>query len=108
MKVSSLEAMTRGWFVGDFEPTLYRTAGVEVAVKRYAAGDREARHLHRVATELTAVVSGRVRMDGRELGPDDIVVLAPGEASDFLALTDATVVAVKVPGAPDDKFLVED
>jgi quercetin dioxygenase-like cupin family protein len=108
VKVSSLEAMTRGWFVGDFEPTLYRTAGVEVAVKHYAAGDREARHLHRVATELTAVVSGRVRMDGRELGPDDIVVLEPGEASDFLALTDATVVAVKVPGAPDDKFLVED
>ena len=108
MNVHRLDAMVRGWFVGDFEPTLHRTRGVEVAVKRYAAGDREARHLHRVATELTAVISGRVRMDGRELGPDDIAVLAPGEASDFLALTDATIVAVKVPGAPDDKYLVDD
>lgn len=108
MDVHRLEDMTRGWFVGDFSPTLYRTDAAEVAVKHYAAGDREARHLHRIATELTAVVAGRVRMDGRELGKGDIVVLHPGEASDFLALTAATVVAVKVPGAPDDKHLVED
>jgi quercetin dioxygenase-like cupin family protein len=108
MNVHRLEQMTRGWFVGDFAPTLYRTGAVEVGIKHYAAGDREARHLHRIATELTAVVAGRVAMDGRELQAGDIVVLEPGEASDFVALTDATVVAVKLPGAPDDKYLAED
>ena len=35
MKVHHLDDMTRGWFVGDFEPTLYRTDAVEVAVKHY-------------------------------------------------------------------------
>ena len=104
MKVGRLDDMVRGWFVGDFEPTLYRTEDVEIAVKHYAAGDEEARHHHKIATEITAVVSGRVRMDGRELGPGEIVTLAPGESSDFAALTDATVVAVKLPGAKDDKF----
>jgi hypothetical protein len=105
MKVDKLDHMVRGWFVGDFEPTLYRTDAVEVAVKRYAAGDAEERHHHKIATEITAVVSGRVRMDGRELGPGDIVTLAPGESSDFAALTEATVVAVKLPGAKDDKYV---
>ena len=107
MNVHRLENMVRGWFVGDFEPTVYRTSDVEVAVKTYAAGDTEERHVHKVATELTAVVSGRVRMDGVELGPGDIAELRPGVPSDFLALTDAAVVAVKLPAVAGDKYPVE-
>jgi quercetin dioxygenase-like cupin family protein len=107
MNVHRLEDMTRGWFVGDFAPTLYRTDAVEVAVKHYDAGDAEERHVHRVATELTAVVSGSVRMDGRDLSAGDIVVLEPGDPTDFLAVTDAVVVAVKLPAVPGDKYLVE-
>lgn len=108
MELYRLDDMVRGWFVGDFEPTAYPTRDVEIAVKHYRAGDSEARHVHKVATELTAVVSGEVRMDGRDLGPGDIVTLAPNEPSDFLALTDATVIAVKLPAVPGDKYLVED
>jgi mannose-6-phosphate isomerase-like protein (cupin superfamily) len=107
MKHHRLDEMVRGWFVGDFEPTAYRTSDVEIAIKHYAAGDAEERHVHKVATELTAVVSGRVRMDGRELAPGEILELAPGDPCDFLALTDATVVAVKLPAVPGDKYLVE-
>jgi len=33
------------------------------------AGDREGRHRHKIAVELTAVISGRVRMAGRYLMP---------------------------------------
>lgn len=97
--------MAKGWFVGDFEPTLFATQDVEVAVKDYAAGDREARHHHKVATEITVVVRGRVRMGDRELGPNEIAVLSPGESSDFEALTAVTLVAVKLPGVKDDKYI---
>jgi hypothetical protein len=107
MKVHRLDDMTRGWFVGDFEPTLFRTDAVEIAVKHYVAGDAEERHVHRIATELTAVVSGSVRMDGRDLATGDIIVLDPGDPSDFLAVTDAVVVAVKLPAVPGDKYLAE-
>lgn len=104
----ALDEMVRGWFVGDFEPTAYRTSEVEVAIKHYLAGDAEDRHVHKVATELTAVVSGSVRMDGRELHAGEILRLDPGEPCDFLALTDATVVAVKLPAVPGDKYIVEE
>ena len=108
MTLHRLDEMVRGWFVGDFEPTAHRTPAVEVAIKHYAAGESEARHVHRVATELTAVVSGTVRMQGRDLHAGDILTLAPGEPSDFLALTAATVVAVKLPAVAGDKYLIED
>jgi quercetin dioxygenase-like cupin family protein len=104
MKVHKLDSMIRGWFVGDFEPTAHAAEGVEVAVKDYSAGDAEERHVHKVATEVTAVVAGSVRMDGRELSAGDIAVLEPGEPSDFLALTDARLVVVKTPAVPGDKY----
>jgi hypothetical protein len=107
MRRYKLDEMTRGWFVGDFEPTAHRSSEVEVAIKHYVAGDTEPRHVHKIATELTAVVSGTVRMDGHDLCVGQILEVAPGEPCDFLAVTDAVVVAVKLPAAPGDKFLVE-
>jgi quercetin dioxygenase-like cupin family protein len=106
MKHARLEDMVKGWFVGGFSPAAHATEACEVAVKRYAAGEREAAHVHRVATEITVVLSGRVRMNGREWSDGDIVVLAPGEPTDFEALTDAVNVVVKTPGALNDKYVL--
>jgi quercetin dioxygenase-like cupin family protein len=75
-------------------------------VKRYAASTREPLHKHLIATEVTLVLEGRVRMCAREWQAGDIVVLTPGEATDFEAITDCTTVVVKVPGAKDDKYLL--
>lgn len=105
MRRSRMSDMTRGWFVGNFEPTAFSTTAAEVAFKSYVAGDSEPMHVHRVATEITCVVSGEIEMAGERMGPGDIAVLDPGEASDFRAVTAATLIAVKVPGASDDKFL---
>jgi mannose-6-phosphate isomerase-like protein (cupin superfamily) len=102
---STLDEMVGGWFVGGFTPTVLETEDVEVAVKRYAAGDREDFHHHRVATEVTVIVEGRARMGAVRLGEGDIVVYEPGESSDFEALTAVTLVAVKHPGARDDKYV---
>ena len=98
-----LDHFTKGWFVGRFAPTLLATDDVEVAIKHYRAGEHEPAHHHKVATELTAVVAGRVRMSGEEIGPGEIVRIAPGQATDFLALTDATTVVVKLPCVAGDK-----
>jgi len=107
MRHDRLEAMTKGWFVGDFAPAAIRSEACEVAIKRYAAGDQEAAHYHAVAVELTAIVSGRVRMLGRDWGEGDILTIEPGEATDFLALTDVVTVVVKLPSVMGDKHLVD-
>lgn len=106
MKLAKLDEMIRGWFVGDFQPTAYSTDTCEVAVKYYSAAAREALHRHAVATEITVILFGRVRMMDRECCQGDIVVLSPGEATDFEAITDCGTVVVKVPGVLDDKYLL--
>lgn len=104
LTVAHLDQMVKGWFVGAFEPTAHRTDACEVSVRRYRAGDREGVHHHRVATELTVVVEGTVRMCGQVFGAGSIVTLAPNTATDFEAIDDTLCVVVKTPGALDDKY----
>ncbi|MEJ7559233.1 MAG: hypothetical protein WKF66_13065 [Pedobacter sp.] len=99
-----LEEMTRGWFVGNFTPTLFSTNDVEVAVITYKAGDVDKFHYHKIATEITVILNGTVRMSGETFGHGDIVTIRPGIATDFVALTDVTTVVVKLPGANNDKY----
>jgi quercetin dioxygenase-like cupin family protein len=107
MKIANLEDMVKGWFVGNFEPTLLKTNDVEVAVKEYKKGDSESKHYHKVATEITVIISGKVCMNGRVYSKGDIITMEPGEATDFEALEDSVNVVVKYPGANDDKYLGE-
>jgi len=74
---SNLNEMKLGWFVGNFEPSLYKTNDVEVAVKNYKKGDSEGIHHHRIATEITVIVSGKVRMNDLILTAGDILVMPP-------------------------------
>jgi len=107
MKVSRLENMMGGWFVGDFLPTCLKTEECEVACKYYKSGDNEKAHAHKIATEITVIVSGLVKMNAVEYKSGDIVVLEPGEVTDFHVLEDTITMVVKVPSVAGDKYLVE-
>jgi quercetin dioxygenase-like cupin family protein len=106
MNTAHLSEMVKGWFVGGFKPTAFSTQACEVGVKAYKAGDSEVAHYHKVATEITLVLSGTVTMLEKTWSEGDIIVLEPGDITAFEALTDATTVVVKVPGALNDKYVV--
>jgi len=106
MKISKLNNMFKGWVVGNFEPSLYKTDDVEVAVKEYKAGDKEQKHYHKVATEITIIVRGMVLMNGQTYSSGDIITIEPGEATDFEALSDCTTTVIKLPCVKDDKYIV--
>lgn len=100
----NLDEMFKGWFVGNFEPSLYKTNEVEVGVKKYKMGEFENSHFHKIATEFTVIVSGIVEMNGVEYGENDIIKIVPGVSTNFKALTDVITVVVKLPGANNDKY----
>jgi hypothetical protein len=107
MEAHKLESFVKGWFIGPFTPTLNPRTDFECAVKKYRAGDSEAKHYHRIATEYTVIATGRVRMNGIEYGPESIIEIKPGEATDFEALTDTITFVVKTPALIGDKYLGE-
>jgi len=106
MKLNKLSDMVKGWFVGNFEPTLYKTTDVEVAVKRYKAGERDTKHYHKIATEISVILDGRAIMNGVEYSDGDIITVEPNDVTEFEAIDDITIIVVKIPGAENDKYLV--
>ena len=105
MRVFKLADMLKGWFVGNFDPVVFKTSDVEVAVKKYKKGDSESTHHHKIATEITVIVSGEVMMSGDVYREGDILIVEPNVSTDFLALTDVVTTVVKLPGASNDKYL---
>lgn len=106
MKTAKLDNMINGWFVGNFIPTLFKTEVVEIAVKIYNKGDYESSHYHKIATEITVIVQGKVKMNGQLYIKGDIIVIEPGEITDFECYEDGTkTTVVKIPGVTNDKYV---
>lgn len=107
MQITRLDTMRGGWFVGDFTPSLLVTPHAEVAVQHFCAGDRSPAHTHRIALEITVIISGVAVMNGVTLVAGDIVTLQPGDVAEFSATEDTTTVVVKSPSVAGDKYLVD-
>lgn len=97
--------MTKGWFVGNFMPTVLKTNQFEVAVKKYKAGEYESEHYHKIATEITVITKGEAKINNVIYKEGAILVIEPYNSTDFLAITDVTTTVVKYPGANDDKYM---
>jgi quercetin dioxygenase-like cupin family protein len=106
MKVNKLSDMFKGWVIGNFEPSLYKTNDVEVAVKEYKAGDYEVAHYHKIATEITIISMGKVLMNGVEYSSGDIITIEPNETTDFKVLEDTITTVIKLPSVKGDKYII--
>jgi len=105
MKLFKEKNMIRGWFIGDFIPSVFKTDACEVALKRYKIDFYESPHYHKIVTEITLIIKGSVKMNGIEYCEGDIIQIDPGESTDFKALSDVILLAVKIPGIRNDKYV---
>ena len=51
MKIKKINDMWRGWFIGDFEPSVLKTNEFEVGVLTHKKGEKWPKHYHNIATE---------------------------------------------------------
>lgn len=105
MLVDDLTKYKAGWFLGNFEPSLVKTKDFEIAVKHYKKGEKDPRHMHKVATELTYIAKGKCLFNDKLVEQGSIVQIAPGEFNSFVALTDVELFVIKFPSVPNDKYL---
>jgi hypothetical protein len=105
MHTSSITDYTRGWFIGDFEPSILKTKEFEVALLTHAEGEVWPDHFHAIATEYNLLVSGSMQINDTQIAPGTIFVILPGEIVKPIFHEDCTIVCVKVPSVPTDKHL---
>ena len=105
MIINNLNDFIRGWYIGDFDPSLSKQKNFEIAIKRYKSGDYEESHHHKISTEYTLIVEGDDEMNGVEYHKDDIIIIHPNESTDFKCLTDVVTCVVKIPSIKNDKYV---
>lgn len=106
MRTHTLNTFTKGWFIGNFEPSIIKTKACECAVKYYKKGDSEKKHVHKQADEITVVVSGLFQMNDNVVHAGDIVLIEKNEVTDFTCLEDGATCVLKIPSVLEDKFFV--
>ena len=98
--------MTRGWFIGNFDPSILKTDLFEVGLLTHKKGEIWPRHYHIIATEYNLLISGSMTICGRTIEPGTIFVLEPNEVADPIFHEDCRVLCVKVPSVKADKYEV--
>jgi hypothetical protein len=96
------ECGDRGWFIGDFDGAVHRTKDFEVTYQKNPRS-QTASHIHKLAYEITLVISGRLICNGQMFEAGDICILEPGDISQIEYLEETEVVTIKTPSVPSDK-----
>jgi quercetin dioxygenase-like cupin family protein len=106
--LTHLNNFKNGWFIGNFEPSLNKTSNFEIGLHHYKKGFIGPPHIHKVATEYNLIVSGEVKLAGNlVLKEGAIFVFGPGQYMMVEFLEDTTLVIVKTPSVPNDKYLLQ-
>jgi|694.fasta_scaffold27359_8 quercetin dioxygenase-like cupin family protein len=106
-KVGVLNEMVKGWFVGDFTPSVFKTSEFEVGVKKYLKGDAEESHYHKEADEYTVVIVGKVQMNNLIFTEGDIIEVKRNEVTNFICIEDTITAVVKTKSVKNDKYIAE-
>lgn len=105
MKKAHIDNFIKGWFIGNFEPSLLK-ANFEVGVQTHAAGELHTDHFHKLSTEINLVIEGTIKINNQLFVPGDIFILEPYEISQVEYITDVKILVVRNQSDPDDKYEV--
>ena len=104
MKQSNIKQYTNGWFVGDFDPSIFKNPFFEVAHHQHKKGDPTFPHYHQVTNELNYIVRGEIMVDGNHLKSGDMWIYEPWDISDVKFLDDTDLMIIRWPSIPSDKY----
>ena len=107
MILNNIENMSRGWFIGDFDPVAFKTKDFEVGYKLHKKGEIYGKHYHTKTTEINLVISGKMKMQDKEFSKGDIFIVNPYEISNPIFFEDTEVICVRYPGIINDKISIE-
>jgi quercetin dioxygenase-like cupin family protein len=106
MRIFQASDFTRGWMIGDFEPSLRKTQTFEMGVLTHKKGEFWAPHYHKYATEYNLLLEGKMEINGELINEGEGFVINTLEVARPVFLEDCKVLVVKVPSVPGDKYIV--
>ena len=112
MKISNINEYKNGWFVGDFDPSIFKNPFFEIGHHKHKANEETFPHTHKVTTELNYIISGELMIGNSEtteiLSAGDMWIYHAHDVSDVEFLTDVELIVIRWPSVPSDKYLIDE
>ncbi len=107
MKTYDASQFLGGWFIGDFQDSVYRTKDFEVCYKFHPKGEIWPAHFHKLSDEINYLIEGKMTIDGTNILEGPIVfVIEKNEIATPEFFTDCKLIVVKIPSVIGDKYNV--
>ena len=104
VKKTTLSNMTRGWLIGDFEPSIYKTKDFEIAYLLHPKGQEWPAHVHNKANEYNILIKGSMKINNEYIHEKEIFIIPKGMLTKAKFLDDCEILCIKIPSVPDDKY----
>jgi len=108
MIISKYKDYKGGWFIGDFEPSAYKTNAFEVCYKVHKKGEKWDIHYHKLGTEINYLIKGKMSLQNKELTSGDIFIMLPFEIANPIFLEDCEMLIIKTPSNTKDKYIINE
>jgi hypothetical protein len=105
-RFANISEYHRGWFIGDFEPSLERLKTFEACYTSHKRDETSDPHYHTSSTEINLVISGKLLVNGKLLEEGGIFIYDKNEVSDVQFVEDTKLLIIRIPSAPNDKVIV--
>jgi hypothetical protein len=104
MIIDHISNMKMGWFIGNFDPSVYKTEHFEVGYKEHYAKEKYGHHYHTKIKEINFLIEGEMIIQNKKLNSGDIFILEPFEIADPEFITNCKIICIKIPGIVGDKI----
>jgi dTDP-glucose pyrophosphorylase len=106
IKTQNLNETVRGWFIGDFEPSFYKTNEFEVGYLFHKKGEKWDVHYHENITEINLLIDGKMILNDIEINKNEVFIINKNEIACPIFLEDCYIICVKTPGILKDKVII--
>tara|TARA_Y100000389_G_scaffold200112_1_gene239874 strand:- start:2380 stop:3435 length:1056 start_codon:yes stop_codon:yes gene_type:complete len=106
IKINNIKNMTRGWFIGNFKPSVYETENFEVGYLTHNKGEKWPIHYHEKMTEINVLIKGKMKLNDKIINEGDIFTFVPYGVANPEFIEDCKVLCIKVPSVLGDKVIM--
>jgi len=105
VKKNKLQHMTRGWLIGNFEPSILKTEQFEVGYLKHKKNEFWAPHIHNQIIEYNILIHGLMTINNEIIHAGDVFVIPTNMLTHAKFLEDCEVLCIKLPSVPSDKLI---
>jgi dTDP-glucose pyrophosphorylase len=96
----------RGWIIGNFQPSVYKTPYYEIGLLTHAKDEKWEFHYHKQVTEINILISGHFLLNNIPISAGTVFTINKNVIACPKFLETCKILCIKIPSIPGDKTII--